>query len=296
MGYGSKPKDAILLSQVRTLTLYAQKSTSNRRVPAIPQLRCIGGNAQCRYTPDVMRCRNVGTDYGDEDVQWTCEAELPAEYKLGATNVICEGYDSADDPFVLKGSCGVEYRLMLSEIGESRFVGSDSSYGHTKTSYSTILAYICELLLIEYSDAKADHNFMAVVIGVILTMFWNACTRNGARRGNQGGTNGGYGGDNDNGIRRDSLFVYTYANSGIDDHDNPPPYNSQDPFAKSTSTNPWLTGAAGAAAGYAAGRYASGRSGRNQEASEETRYSNGATSSSSDSTHTSTGFGGTSRR
>ncbi|KAF3935480.1 hypothetical protein ABW19_dt0200004 [Dactylella cylindrospora] len=40
---------------------------------------------------------------------------------LGATDVICEGYASPDDPFVLKGSCGVEYILMLTEAGHKKY-------------------------------------------------------------------------------------------------------------------------------------------------------------------------------
>lgn len=81
-----------------------------------------------------MRCTNQGYDYDIEDVQWTCTADLPAEFKLGATDVICEGYRNADDKWVLKGSCGVEYRLLLTEAGEKRFgkKGSDSEWDWAK--------------------------------------------------------------------------------------------------------------------------------------------------------------------
>lgn len=68
-----------------------------------------------------MRCTNAGADYAPEDVQWTCQASLPSEFKLGSTEVVCEGYESPEDPYVLKGSCGVEYRLILTEAGERRF-------------------------------------------------------------------------------------------------------------------------------------------------------------------------------
>lgn len=69
----------------------------------------------------MLRCRNAGSDYDDEEVQWTCQASLPPEFKLGSTDVICEGYENAQDPYVLKGSCGVEYRLVLTEAGEERY-------------------------------------------------------------------------------------------------------------------------------------------------------------------------------
>ena len=117
----SKPDSAILLSKVRTLTLYGDKETSHRRVSSIPQLKCIGGSAKGLYDVDLMRCKNSGSEYDPEDVQWTCQASLPPEFKLGSTEVICEGYDSPDDPYVLKGSCGVEYRLVLTTEGERKY-------------------------------------------------------------------------------------------------------------------------------------------------------------------------------
>ncbi|CAI7572992.1 unnamed protein product [Penicillium bialowiezense] len=121
-------KDAILLSNVKTLTLRANRETSARRVTPIPQLSCVGPSKKiCKlYQPEVMRCTNQGYDYDVEDVQWTCKTDLPAELKLGATDVICEGYRNADDKWVLKGSCAVEYRMLLTEIGEKRY---GRSYG-----------------------------------------------------------------------------------------------------------------------------------------------------------------------
>ncbi|KAL3419394.1 DUF1183 domain-containing protein [Phlyctema vagabunda] len=115
------PKNAVLLSNVKTLTLRHGSKTSHRRVAAVPQLKCIGGNGKGLFDIDVMRCTNQGSDYEEEDIQWSCTANLPAEFKLGSTDVICEGYDSSDDPYVLKGSCGVEYRLILTDKGEEKY-------------------------------------------------------------------------------------------------------------------------------------------------------------------------------
>lgn len=118
----SKAKDAVLLSTVRTLTLHGEnKLTTSRRVTPIPQLTCIGGNAKGLYNVDLMRCTNSGSEYDPEDIQWTCKANLPPEFKLGSTEVVCEGFDDAEDAYVLKGSCGVEYRLVLTEAGEEKF-------------------------------------------------------------------------------------------------------------------------------------------------------------------------------
>ena len=115
------PADAVLLSKIKTLTLHAGRQTTSRRGPPVPQLECVGGNARGLHSVDVMRCTNAGADYAPEDVQWTCQASLPSEFKLGSTEVVCEGYESPEDPYVLKGSCGVEYRLILTEAGERRF-------------------------------------------------------------------------------------------------------------------------------------------------------------------------------
>lgn len=112
---------AVLLSTIKSLTLRGDQQTTARRVKAIPQLQCVGGNAKGLYHVDVMRCQNSGGEYDKEDIQWTCQSSLPPEFKLGSTDVVCEGYDSPDDPYVLKGSCGVEYRLVLTELGEEKY-------------------------------------------------------------------------------------------------------------------------------------------------------------------------------
>lgn len=117
----TKTKDAVLLSKVRSLTLQNHKQTTARRVTAIPQLTCVGGNAKSLYEVDVMQCTNSGSEYDAEDIQWTCRANLPPEFKLGSTEVVCEGFDSSEDPYVLKGSCGVEYRLVLTQMGEEKY-------------------------------------------------------------------------------------------------------------------------------------------------------------------------------
>jgi hypothetical protein len=117
----SKSKDAVLLSNVRSLTLQDGRKTTARRVSAIPQLTCVGGNAKGLYNVDVMRCKNSGSEYDPEDIQWTCQANLPPEFKLGSTEVVCEGFDSSADPYVLKGSCGVEYRMILTQMGEEKY-------------------------------------------------------------------------------------------------------------------------------------------------------------------------------
>src|SRR5690606_37327792 len=82
----------IHLSKVKSLVLRSGVKTTGRRNSPIPQLKCIGGDAKGLYDVDVMRCRNMGSDYGDEsDASWECTAELPKWFKLGSTDVLCEG-------------------------------------------------------------------------------------------------------------------------------------------------------------------------------------------------------------
>ncbi|KAI0833778.1 hypothetical protein BC628DRAFT_50668 [Trametes gibbosa] len=99
----------VRLDQLTSLIFYKDKLTAARRAPPVPQLTCIG--KPCRlYQPDVVRCVSLGGH--DTDVSWKCEADLPEALRFGAVEVLCEGYDRPGDPYVLKGSCGLEYRLV----------------------------------------------------------------------------------------------------------------------------------------------------------------------------------------
>ncbi|KAF2206345.1 hypothetical protein CERZMDRAFT_103467 [Cercospora zeae-maydis SCOH1-5] len=300
----SKSKDAILLSSVKALTLRDGAMTTHRRVEAMPQLVCVGGNAKGLYTVDRMRCTNSGHEYDKEDVQWTCKAELPVEFKLGGTDVICEGYDSPDDPYVLKGSCAVEYRLVLTKEGEEKYglPGNGWFGGSQRDKYDRNREGGITLSNVIF------WCFFLFVLGVIIWSVWTGGGNNngqGARRPGPrwGGGGGGYG--------------------GFDDHnDPPPPYTPRAPRPKSTYTssfgsNSWRPGfwsgtAAGAAGAYAANQWAN-RNNRTRYDQPQAGPSNwfgggggrsdsfGAgpsrpSASPSSSRYESAGFGGTRRR
>jgi hypothetical protein len=60
-----------------------------------------------------------------------CEADLPSRLKLGRVQVSCEGYSHPDDPYILRGSCGLEYTLEAtgnSYQQQQNSYGGDSSY------------------------------------------------------------------------------------------------------------------------------------------------------------------------
>ncbi|KAJ5205485.1 Protein of unknown function DUF1183 TMEM66 [Penicillium cf. griseofulvum] len=289
-------KDAILLSNVQTLTLRAHRMTSSRRVSPIPQISCAGPSKQiCNlYQPEVMRCTNQGYDYDVEDVQWTCTADLPAEFKLGATDVICEGYRNADDKWVLKGSCGVEYRLLLSEAGEKRFgkKPGDSEWdwagkGRSGTGVQKMMAVLGDLI------------FFGFIAAVFVMIFWPIlaqCFGWGNRRARRPGPAPGWGGFWGGGGG---------GGGGGDGNDPPPPYSSFDPYKSAGRQQGWTPGfwtgtLGGAAAGYHMGRRSGNGSRGTMPMGRSGRYDPGEGSSSSppqfSSSTASTGFGSTRRR
>ncbi|KAI9762346.1 MAG: hypothetical protein M4579_000496 [Chaenotheca gracillima] len=289
-----KPGNSVLLSKVKTLTLRKDLKTSHRRVSAVPQLKCVGGDAKGLYDVDVMRCKNQGADYDDENIQWTCTASVPEEFKLGSTEVICEGYDSSEDPYILKGSCGVEYRLLLTDLGEEK-------YGQRGWE--------------SWNDFKSGRNsswvslaFWALFIGVLGWIIYSAYTGRGERRvgdnlgrgwgGGGGGGGGGWGAGSD---------------------DPPPPYDWQPPRKTQTSSarratpgsasqqgwRPgfWSGAAGGAAAGYLFGQRGNTTTQQRGNGEGSSRWGSGGSGSGgsssfpgSSSRHESTGFGSTSRR
>ncbi|CCJ28097.1 unnamed protein product [Pneumocystis jirovecii] len=113
--------DRILLSKIRALTFYKEKYTRSLRFSPSPQIVCVGGDAKGLYEPSVIQCKNMGGDYDSEDIQWSCSSILPSYYRLGRTDVVCEGYDGSNSKYVLKGSCFVEYTLHLTEEGRMHY-------------------------------------------------------------------------------------------------------------------------------------------------------------------------------
>ncbi|KAI3337359.1 hypothetical protein HD806DRAFT_36720 [Xylariaceae sp. AK1471] len=320
----AKPKDAILLSEVQSLTLRANKQTSHRRVSAIPQLKCVSNPQVCAlHAVDVMRCTNQGSSYGAEDVEWSCTTSLPPELKLGATDVICEGYAGPDDPYVLRGSCAVEYRLVLTELGEQKFpeVANAGSGGWFSGWGGGSKPKPAQQVGGEGGgSALGAWLFGIIFVGVLLWIVysaWTQATPGGATQrrprnrwfgGGGGGFDPGFGPGGGGG-----------GGGGYwgDSSDPPPPYSK---YSRSSGQNQegWRPGfwsglAGGAAAAYLAGGnrgnrqqetrnfYGGGSSsssgwGSSPGPSSSSRGSGSGSGSTSSSRYTSTGFGSTSRR
>ncbi|XP_062985093.1 store-operated calcium entry-associated regulatory factor isoform X2 [Elgaria multicarinata webbii] len=130
------PQEKILLRDLQVLTLYPGKYTNYRRTSPVPQLQCTGGSAGCSaHTPEVVQCYNKGSD--GYDVQWECKANLDFSYRFGKIEVICEGYDFPDDPYILKGSCGLEYTLELTKDGQQKANSFGGNY-YSTTSHDSL--------------------------------------------------------------------------------------------------------------------------------------------------------------
>lgn len=241
------------------------------------------------YDVDVMRCKNAGSSYDDAEPDWTCTASLPPEFKLGSTDVICEGYSSPNDPYILKGSCGVEYRLILTEKGEQKFgqrreprSKSSHSFGDDEPPVGRFVAAVFWLI------------FGGVALWILYNFIKALGDQNAGRRPPR--TGGGGGG---------------WFPGGGDD-DPPPPYDYQPgsgkPYRSNSGNNQqqgwrpgfWTGALGGGAAGYYAGQRAANRGQDRSFGSFQPPRSyspgEGRSSTVSSSRYTSTGFGSTSRR
>jgi hypothetical protein len=137
----------VRLTDIQVLTLHSDRKTKGSK--PIDQLRCVGGSAaSSRFYPDVVQCVNVGTD--GVDVQWKCEADMPKQIKFGRLEVSCEGLTHPNDPYVVKGSCGLEYTLESS--GHDSYKPSGGSY-----SAAMVLAVFFGVFVL-YVCCRTDHT------------------------------------------------------------------------------------------------------------------------------------------
>ena len=117
----------------------------------------------------MVQCYNRGWD--GKEVQWECKADLEGTVRFDRVEVVCEGYDYAEDDFILAGSCGLEYTLELTKEGKQQSGGGgwfsgqsnnynsygSNSYNYNKTSSDwsglgdlIVLAVICIMIYAFY--------------------------------------------------------------------------------------------------------------------------------------------------
>ncbi|KAG1683984.1 Store-operated calcium entry-associated regulatory factor [Nymphon striatum] len=154
----------VRLRDINVLTLYSGKMTTYRRTSALSQLNCVGGSANCQYTPQVVQCYNRGSD--GFDVQWECKADMDYSYQFGKIEVACEGYDYPEDEYVLKGSCGLEYTLDLTKDGSNRKQQNQHNYYGNERHHAPNLMK---------SSSGFGDLIILVVVGIIIYAIYKTC-------------------------------------------------------------------------------------------------------------------------
>lgn len=187
IGVPAKKDCLVIVSVSLCMRIYTGSSPVN-------QLSCVGG--ACReYTPSSVMCRNVGSD--GVDAQWKCEADMPSEFKFGRVQVTCEGYEYPEDPYVLAGSCGLEYTIdrvrgnnsrgrrdqyQASNSNGYRNYGSQYNYG-SSSSYSS-----------SQGSTSGGLFAVAILLFVFFTVYRSCNEPRGSTDMGGGGGGGGGGG------------------------------------------------------------------------------------------------------
>ena len=94
----------VLLDDVTRLSLNSATQIV-RYNQVVSQMICVAGPEAHR--PSVMHCEREAPD-----CEWVCDANLHPNYRLGVVRIVCEGYDSPEDRYVVEGSCGAAYTYM----------------------------------------------------------------------------------------------------------------------------------------------------------------------------------------
>lgn len=199
--------EKVLLKDIDVLTLYHGKMTKGSRSSPVQQLECVGGGtAPCNtFKPRVVQCSNRGSD--GADVQWECKADMDNAYRFGEVEVSCEGYNYPDDPYVLKGSCGLRYSIDYTKEGHQQDSKQHNYYGESQSSnqYGSNSH--------DYYNTKSSKgwNFADIIVlgavGLMIYAFYVTCVKPSRHVGEDansttnedypsGGGGGGYGWQN----------------------------------------------------------------------------------------------------
>lgn len=295
--------ESMHLKNVEVLTLYSGKETKGRRSSPVPQLECVsGGTAPCdAFRPRVVQCYNRGWD--GEDVQWECKTDMDNAYRFGSIEVSCEGYEHRDDPYVLKGSCGLRYTIDYTKEGFNQNQkhnyygggGGNSYYSRTNQNMS--------------SQSTIANLIVVVAVCLMLWAFYKTCIGNRQTREDAwsttgddypAGGGGGYGWFSQAGGQRPTAPPPPGYHAGYDDAS----CRNRTAGGGTGAGGFWTGAMAGGLLGYMFGN----SGGRNY--ADRGRYgggwggggggwnftSGGGASGGSTGTRTASGFGGTSRR
>jgi hypothetical protein len=120
-------------------------------------MRCNEGN--CYNGPNSIMCRNKGMS--DDNIVWECTGHglVPGYVMRGAT-VSCEGYTDSLDPYILRGSCAVFYRIEK----DYNYQGMNDATTTTTTTTSTYYPYND---LYTYDIIPASFAYIILVLIVV---------------------------------------------------------------------------------------------------------------------------------
>ena len=107
--------DKQLLKKGDIVNFKAGMKTTGRRTAPQPQIVTMPGSI---YGIDEATC----TCLQPNCKKWSCIANMPPMHSWGKIDVNCEGYDSKNDPYTLKDSCSLYYKIVKKGTFGERFL------------------------------------------------------------------------------------------------------------------------------------------------------------------------------
>ena len=121
-----------------------------------------------------MQCYNRGFD--GVDVQWECKSDMDNDFRFGRVDVVCEGYDYPDDPYITRGSCGLEYTLDYTKEGErNKRTGHDYYGGGGSSSSSWFGGHNADDYKRATSGGGLSDLIVLFVVCVVIYAFYKTC-------------------------------------------------------------------------------------------------------------------------
>jgi len=182
--------DKVRLTDVQSLVFQPGRWTTSRRTSPVQQLQCVGG--KCDYQPTSVMCKNEGHD--GTDVVWSCtDPQMPSQYKFGPVSVNCEGYQDPDDPFILRGSCGLEFSIVANPNYQhpNRDPYYEAEYAsEAQSGYGSYGSY--DSRPAPRSSSSLGNALMLIVVVLIGLLICSKLNNQNSIGGGGGGGDGGY--------------------------------------------------------------------------------------------------------
>ncbi|GKT37734.1 Store-operated calcium entry-associated regulatory factor like protein [Aduncisulcus paluster] len=162
------------ISQLSVLVFHRDSFTTSRKAAYYPQIELIGGNAANDASiPDQITCENIG--YDGISVAWQCTTEMPVQFKLSRTDVVCEGWTQPGDSYIVPGSCSVQITIDYSGKSQS----TKPSIIVEETTFEPTVDVEEELYNTKHShrasndidDDSSTNSLVITIIGIVFVFF-----------------------------------------------------------------------------------------------------------------------------